>query len=69
MATVAKRQWTIPTVLFDELRELALWEGKSVRVFLRILISKHKRHRPRVELEELQNYWSMKAKANRLEAC
>ncbi|MCC6141598.1 MAG: hypothetical protein IT389_13390 [Nitrospira sp.] len=61
MATAAKRQQTIPIALSKELNELALREGKSVQAFLRDLITEHERHRLKVELKKLQNYWSKKA--------
>lgn len=62
MATVAKRQLTLPAALSKELDELARRKGKSIFAVLQDLVSKNKHNRLEQEFRATQGCWSKKAK-------
>ena len=62
MATVAKRQLTLPPALSKELDQLARRKGKSTVAVLKDLVSENKHNRLEQEFRAIQGYWSKKAK-------
>ena len=62
MATVARRQLTLPVALSKELDQLARRNGKSTVAVLQDLVSENKHNRLEQEFRATQGYWSKKAK-------